>query len=148
MKASAWAMLAAGACVALMLRTPLLAQQQDNSDDGGNTGTDTTLVPVPARMLPRAESGLMLDVARTGSGLVAVGGHGDILVSADGRKWQQVAVPADTTLTNGTGTFLGTLRTVGSRTITAKELNNNTVNGNACCFSCCGALTGTRTTIK
>jgi len=99
MKTSAWAMLAAGACVALMLRAPVLAQQQDNSDEGGDTGTDTTLVPVPARILPRAESGLLLDVARTGSGLVAVGGHGDILVSADGKKWQQVPVPADTTLT-------------------------------------------------
>jgi photosystem II stability/assembly factor-like uncharacterized protein len=98
MKTRAWAMLAAGACLALMLRTPLLAQQEDHSDDGGDTGADTTLVPVPARILPRAESGLLLDVTHAGSGLVAVGQRGDILLSADGKKWQQVAVPADTTL--------------------------------------------------
>jgi photosystem II stability/assembly factor-like uncharacterized protein len=98
MKKSAWAMLAAGACLTLMLGTPVLAQQEDHSDDGGDTGTDTTLVAVPARILPHADSGLLLDVAHAGTSLVAVGGHGDILLSADGKKWQQVPVPADTTL--------------------------------------------------
>ncbi|HZR37330.1 MAG TPA: YCF48-related protein [Nevskia sp.] len=95
MKMTTWLGSMAGAI--LLLSLPSLAQQQDDSD--GDTGTDTTLVPIPARILPRAESGLMLDVARSGSGLVAVGAHGDILVSADGKKWQQVPAPTDTTLT-------------------------------------------------
>ena len=80
----------------LVLSMPSLAQQQDNSDD---TGTDTTLVPVPAKPAPRAVSSLMLDLARAGSTWVAVGQRGNILLSSDGNKWQQVPAPADTTLT-------------------------------------------------
>ena len=74
----------------------LLAQAEDNSDD---TGADTTLVPTPAKPAARAASSLLLDLTRAGSGWVAVGQRGNILVSADGSKWQQVAAPADTTLT-------------------------------------------------
>lgn len=87
---------AAGVALTLLLSCPAGAQNQDNSDD---TGTDTTLVPVPARPAPRAVSSLMLDLARAGTGWVAVGQRGNILVSADGNQWQQVPAPADTTLT-------------------------------------------------
>lgn len=85
--------LLAGAILALSL--PALAQQQDDSDD---TGTDTTLVPQPSRLAPRAGSALLLDLAHAGPNLVAVGQWGDILISPDGKKWQQVQAPADTTL--------------------------------------------------
>lgn len=74
----------------------LLAQAEDNSDD---TGADTTLVPTPSKPAARAASSLLLDLTRAGSGWVAVGQRGNILISADGSKWQQVAAPADTTLT-------------------------------------------------
>ncbi len=84
----------AGALLGWSLPAP--AQQQDSSDD---TGTDTTLVPVPAKLAPRAASALLLDLARAGTSWVAVGQRGNILLSADGKTWQQVPAPADTTLT-------------------------------------------------
>lgn len=74
----------------------LLAQDSGDSDD---TGTDTTLVPIPSRVAPEAGAALLLDIERAGSTLVTVGEWGDILLSADGKKWQQVQAPADTTLT-------------------------------------------------
>lgn len=85
----------AAACIAALMALPALAQEQQDSDD---VGTDTTLVPVPARPAPRAATSLLLDLARAGSTLVAVGQRGDILLSADGSKWTQVPAPADTTL--------------------------------------------------
>lgn len=57
------------------------------------------IAPRPALMAPRAASSLMLDVARVGSGYVAVGERGQILRSADGKKWQQVPVPVRAALT-------------------------------------------------
>ena len=75
------------------------AQTQDHGDDADDAGTDTTLVPMPARPAPHAASSLLLDLTRAGNGWVAVGQHGDILTSADGRQWKQVAAPVDTTLT-------------------------------------------------
>jgi uncharacterized repeat protein (TIGR01451 family) len=38
-------------------------------------------------------------------------------------------LPANSTLTNGTGTFSATLRTVGNRTITATDTSNSAING-------------------
>ncbi len=87
--------LLAGAILALSL--PSLAQQQQ--DDSDDVGTDTTLVPVPSRPAPRAAMALMLDIAHPGPNWVAVGQRGNILISTDGSKWQQVPAPADTTLT-------------------------------------------------
>lgn len=92
-----WLKRLAGACIALAMQHPAQGQQPDNSDD--DTGADTTLMPVPAMPAPRAATSLLLDLARSGSGWVAVGQHGDILVSGNGRQWQQVPVPVDTTLT-------------------------------------------------
>jgi photosystem II stability/assembly factor-like uncharacterized protein len=86
----------AGVAFALLLPYSAGAQSEDKSDD---TGTDTTLVPVPAKPAARAVSSLMLDLARAGSSWVAVGQRGNVLVSADGKQWQQVPTPADTTLT-------------------------------------------------
>jgi uncharacterized repeat protein (TIGR01451 family) len=38
-------------------------------------------------------------------------------------------LPANSTLTNGTGTFSATLRTIGNQTITATDVNNSAING-------------------
>ncbi len=41
----------------------------------------------------------------------------------------QATLPADSTLTNGTGTFSATLRTAGSQTITARDTVNGSITG-------------------
>jgi len=41
----------------------------------------------------------------------------------------QAVLPADTTLTNGTGTFSATLKTAGSQTITATDTSNASITG-------------------
>lgn len=54
----------------------------------------------PAVLQPLAAKSLILDAARAGDRLVAVGERGHILLSDDGgQSWRQVAVPADSTLT-------------------------------------------------
>ncbi|MBV8063049.1 MAG: hypothetical protein JOY51_05605 [Nevskia sp.] len=96
MNKGSWVKLAAAALAAAALLQPALAQQQDDSDD---VVTDTTLVQVPSQPAARAPDALLLDLARAGSSWVAVGQRGIILLSADGKQWQQVPTPADTTLT-------------------------------------------------
>lgn len=55
----------------------------------------------PSVLVPLAHQALMLDVARAGKQLVAVGEFGNILVSADdGVLWQQASVPVRVTLTS------------------------------------------------
>jgi photosystem II stability/assembly factor-like uncharacterized protein len=55
-------------------------------------------VDSPAQIMPLAAQSLLLGLARTPNGYVAVGAHGDILLSADGKTWQQAQVPTRTTL--------------------------------------------------
>lgn len=76
----------------------LLAQQEESSSGEGDTGVDTTLVPRPAVLSPRAAAGLLLSVAKAGDGYVAVGQRGGVLLSSDGKSWKQVLTPADATL--------------------------------------------------
>lgn len=52
-----------------------------------------------AELQPKASRSLLLDIARTDSGYVVVGERGHILISADGRSWQQVNAPTRSTLT-------------------------------------------------
>lgn len=47
---------------------------------------------------PLAARSTLLGIAQAGDKLVAVGERGHILLSADGKDWQQVAAPADTML--------------------------------------------------
>ena len=70
--------------------------------------------PQPALIAPLAEQSLLLDVvAYNGSGFVAVGERGHVLLSADGRRWRQASsVPARSTLTR-TGNFGRRLWAVG-----------------------------------
>lgn len=54
----------------------------------------------PAIMSDRAAEGLLLDITRAGSRLVAVGDNGVVLLSDDeGRQWRQVEVPVSVMLT-------------------------------------------------
>lgn len=46
-----------------------------------------------------ASNSLLLDIAKTGEQLIAVGERGHILLSKDGDNWQQVSVPSLATLT-------------------------------------------------
>ena len=56
-------------------------------------------VDSPAEIMPLASQSLLLGLARTANGYVAVGGRGDILVSSDGTTWKQSEVPTRSTLT-------------------------------------------------
>lgn len=54
---------------------------------------------LPSEQMPRAAKSLLLDVARTPSGYIAVGERGHVLASADGEKWTQVETPTRSALT-------------------------------------------------
>ncbi|WP_428383469.1 WD40/YVTN/BNR-like repeat-containing protein [Nevskia ramosa] len=88
------AVLASAIVAAFAFPVYLLAQEEEAED----TGVDTTLVPRPAVIAPRATSGLILSLAKAGGGYVAVGQRGGVLLSADGKVWKQVLTPADATL--------------------------------------------------
>jgi photosystem II stability/assembly factor-like uncharacterized protein len=55
----------------------------------------------PSLLTDRAHKGLLLDVTRTGSRLVAVGAHGHVVYSDDsGKNWSQAQTPSSVTLTS------------------------------------------------
>ena len=56
-------------------------------------------VAAPAEIMPLASHSLLLDLARAGERYVAVGARGDVLLSHDGRVWQQANVPTRATFT-------------------------------------------------
>lgn len=56
-------------------------------------------VAAPAEVMPLAAHSLLLDIARAGERYVAVGARGDILLSGDGKSWQQAQVPTRATFT-------------------------------------------------
>lgn len=88
--------------LALGFALPIFAGAQQEAADEDDVGKDTTLVPRPAVFAPHAADALLLGLARFSSGAdsgwIAVGGHGDVLRSTDGKRWQQMASPVDTTL--------------------------------------------------
>ncbi|GAA0345168.1 YCF48-related protein [Bowmanella denitrificans] len=53
----------------------------------------------PAFVAPLADQSLLLDVAATAEGIIAVGERGHILLSSDATNWQQQTVPVSSTLT-------------------------------------------------
>lgn len=63
--------------------------------------TSTWIDPVgaPAEILPLAANSLMLAIAKSGDHFVAVGGRGQILLSADGTTWKQSPIQTRTTFT-------------------------------------------------
>ena len=55
----------------------------------------------PAPLYPLASEGLLLDLARAGDRIVAVGDHGSVVVSDDeGVSWTQASVPVQSMLTS------------------------------------------------
>ena len=90
------ALLASAIAAALAFPAWLHAQEEDEGEV--DRGPDTTLSARPAVFAPRAASGLLLSIAKVGSGYVAAGQRGVVLHSDDGTKWQQMPTPADATL--------------------------------------------------
>jgi photosystem II stability/assembly factor-like uncharacterized protein len=59
--------------------------------------------PRPADRLPLASKSVVLDVVRAGQRYVAVGERGHVLISSDGKEWEQADhVPVQATLTRVT----------------------------------------------
>ena len=56
-------------------------------------------IGAPAETLPLSTQSLLLDVTKAGERYVAVGARGVVLLSDDGRKWRQSAVPTRMTFT-------------------------------------------------
>lgn len=54
--------------------------------------------PIPALLVASAERSMLLGVAKAGDHIVAVGGNGVIVRSADAKSWRQVNSPVDTAL--------------------------------------------------
>lgn len=73
----------------------LAAQAQDPTPDA----PATPVQPRAAEIARLASRTLLLGIAKAGEGMIAVGDHGNILLSADGAKWAQVASPVNVTLT-------------------------------------------------
>jgi len=74
------------------------ASAQDKPAGQGAAADAPATVPVsvkprPAEIMPRAAQALIMGVANTGDHLIAVGDHGEILASNDGRNWAQLEVP-------------------------------------------------------
>lgn len=60
--------------------------------------TSANIAPQAAYMEPRVTSSILTDVIQTAAGFVAVGERGHILLSADGKQWQQARVPVQSNL--------------------------------------------------
>lgn len=59
---------------------------------------DDPIQPHPAALMPLATESIVIDIARAGDQLVAVGERGHILRSTDGRKWTQMPSPVSVML--------------------------------------------------
>ncbi len=57
-----------------------------------------TIAPQAAYMEPRVTMSVLTDVIQTSAGFVAVGERGHILLSTDGKQWQQSKVPVQSNL--------------------------------------------------
>lgn len=75
-----------------ILTVPLLALSIEIAKDDPSVSA--------AEIKPKASHGLLLDIATTDAGYVAVGERGHILTSEDGSKWLQSDVPTRSTLTS------------------------------------------------
>lgn len=83
---------------AFMAAAVFSATAQD--EDGGEAEEPAVEVkPRPAELMPLTDRSLLLDVTRAGAQFVAVGDRGGIIVSADGKTWEQRPVPVRAALT-------------------------------------------------
>jgi photosystem II stability/assembly factor-like uncharacterized protein len=62
-------------------------------------GPAVPVKPRPAEKMPLTPKSLLLDVVRNNGSFVAVGDRGGIIVSKDGKTWEQVEVPVRAALT-------------------------------------------------
>lgn len=75
----------------VLLFMPALLIAQDQSGE---------IEPLAAERVPLADESLILDVTRAGERYVAVGARGHVLLSRDGKEWEQAeSVPVRSTLT-------------------------------------------------
>jgi hypothetical protein len=96
----------------------------DNSVQFAPPATHFSVVAPPAA---NVGSAFTVDVTALDAGNVTVTGYGGTvhLTSSDGAA----VLPADATLTNGTGSFLVTLNTAGNQTVTATDTVTASLNG-------------------
>ena len=87
--------------VILLLSCPAFAAEGTPPGGGAGTGAEKTLAPLPAEPTSAAVKAMMLDTARAGKRIVAVGDHGIVLLSdTDGWEFRQArSVPVRSTLT-------------------------------------------------
>src|SRR5690625_2722197 len=85
----------------VLLSTLGVAPMACSQGSGAGSGGKEKFVrkPHPANIEPLADRSLLLDIANTGTRLVAVGVRGHILLSKDGVKWKQVHSPSRANLT-------------------------------------------------
>lgn len=75
----------------MLLFLPVLLQAQEQPGE---------IQPKEAERVPLADESLILDITRAGERYVAVGARGHVLLSNDGREWEQAeSVPVRSTLT-------------------------------------------------
>ncbi|HEX4895792.1 MAG TPA: YCF48-related protein [Solimonas sp.] len=87
------------AAAALLAAWSVVAGAQEQVPDEAVPPPAPADVAKPALMVTGAAKGRLLDLAQAGSRLVAVGDHGVILTSEDGKAWQQVPSPVSQMLT-------------------------------------------------
>lgn len=86
------------ACVAAIALASAAGAPAVPAQDGASAVADPMALPAEAMRL--ADHALVLDVARAGTRIIAVGERGQVLLSDDGRAWRQSAgVPLRSTLT-------------------------------------------------
>ncbi len=89
--------LACGVCLSLSAAAQQPANQGAAADAPATV--PVSVKPRPAEIMPRATQALVMGVVDTGEHLIAVGDHGEILASNDGRTWAQLSVPVRSPLT-------------------------------------------------
>jgi photosystem II stability/assembly factor-like uncharacterized protein len=74
-----------------LITLPLIALSLEIAKDDPSVST--------SEIMPKAQHSLLLDIAKSGTGFVAVGERGNIITSVDGQSWVQSKVPTRSTLT-------------------------------------------------
>jgi photosystem II stability/assembly factor-like uncharacterized protein len=86
---------------AFMAAVMFTATAQEEGAAAGGEGSEPAVEvkPRPAEKMALVPKSLLLDVTRAGDHFVAVGDRGGIIVSPDGKAWEQVDVPVRSALT-------------------------------------------------
>lgn len=93
--------LALAASLALTMSFQSAAQDDDSSEEA-TAEVEAPVVeikPRPAEIMPLTVKSMLLDVVKANGALVAVGDRGAVLISTDGKSWEQVAAPVRSALT-------------------------------------------------